>query len=159
MSLFQHSFVSSGTSSSRSPMKTNATSPSMIEDQECYDKASILFSRQQLEADGGDDDKSINHSVPFPWKLHEMLEAAEKEDFMSIVSWLPDSTSFKVYRIDVFVRDILPIYFRQTKYKSFQRQCKSFCSRFHPSFTRRLRGVSNSFFSCCPFVMIRSYWQ
>jgi hypothetical protein len=32
----------------------------------------------------------------FPWKLHEMLELAEKEDFENIVSWLPSGRSFKV---------------------------------------------------------------
>lgn len=103
--------------------------------------------------DDGDDGNLVNQSVPFPWKLHEMLEIAEKENFANVVSWLPDHKSFKVYQTETFVRDIMPKYvsnhslwlgplsnkkliqpilpfismslqFRQTKYKSFQRQCE-----------------------------------
>jgi hypothetical protein len=32
----------------------------------------------------------------FPWKLHEMLEQAEKDGDENIVSWLPSGRSFKV---------------------------------------------------------------
>jgi hypothetical protein len=59
----------------------------------------------------------------FPWKLHEMLDnAAEIKGFSSIVSWLPDCNSFKVHDRAAFVSQILPQYFKQTRYKSFQRQ-------------------------------------
>jgi hypothetical protein len=77
-----------------------------------------------MHSDDGDEDKFVNHSVPFPWELHEMLEAAENEVFTNAVSWLPDYQSFKVHQTETFVNDIMPKYFRQTKYKSFQRQCK-----------------------------------
>ena len=60
----------------------------------------------------------------FPWKLHEMLELAEEEGFGGIVSWLPDGKSFKVYNPNIFVQKIMPNFFQQSKYKSFQRQCK-----------------------------------
>ena len=60
----------------------------------------------------------------FPWKLHEMLELADQEGFESIVSWLPNGRSFKVHNPIVFVEKIMPNFFQQTKYKSFQRQCK-----------------------------------
>jgi hypothetical protein len=71
-----------------------------------------------------DEDKFVNHSVPFPWKLHEMLEAADTDAFLNVVSWLPDRQSFKVHQVEAFVQDVMPKFFRQTKYKSFQRQCK-----------------------------------
>jgi hypothetical protein len=59
----------------------------------------------------------------FPRKLHAMLDnAAEIKGFASIVSWLPDSNSFKVHDQAAFVSRILPHYFKQTRYKSFQRQ-------------------------------------
>ena len=51
-----------------------------------------------------------------------MLEAAEADGHGSIVSWLPDQTSFKVHNQAAFVNNILPRYFNQTKYRSFQRQ-------------------------------------
>jgi len=60
----------------------------------------------------------------FPWKLHEMLELADQEGYDNIVSWLPDGRSFKVYAPNDFVHKIMPNFFLQSKYKSFQRQCK-----------------------------------
>jgi hypothetical protein len=61
--------------------------------------------------------------VPFPWKLHEMLDNAEKEGFDSVVSWLPgNDNAFRVHDIYAFVDTVMTRYFNQTKYKSFQRQ-------------------------------------
>ena len=60
----------------------------------------------------------------FPWKLHEMLEQAEADGKESVVSWLPNGKSFKVHQPEVFVDEIMTNHFQQTKYKSFQRQCK-----------------------------------
>jgi hypothetical protein len=63
-------------------------------------------------------------SFPFPWKLHEMLDDAEKdESFQSIMSWLPDrENAFRIHNSAAFVDLVMPKYFKQTKYKSFQRQ-------------------------------------
>jgi hypothetical protein len=66
-------------------------------------------------------------SLQFPWKLHEMLKDAEIEGFTSIVSWLPDYNSFKVHDQKAFTSQIMARYFRQTKYKSFQRQLNIWC--------------------------------
>jgi hypothetical protein len=64
----------------------------------------------------------LNMCIPFPWKLHELLNTAETSSYNNVVSWLPDQNSFKVYQVDRFVEEIMPLYFKQTKYKSFQRQ-------------------------------------
>jgi hypothetical protein len=61
-------------------------------------------------------------NVLFPWKLHEMLRDCEQEGNSHIVAWLPDGKAFKVQKASEFVAKILPSYFKQTKYKSFQRQ-------------------------------------
>lgn len=61
-------------------------------------------------------------NVLFPWKLHEMLQDCEVNGTSDIVSWLPDEKEFKVHKVTEFVGKILPQYFKQTKYKSFQRQ-------------------------------------
>ncbi len=58
----------------------------------------------------------------FPWKLYEMLERANEEDFSNLVSWMPGDSSFKVHDADNFVKTVMPRFFKQTKYKSFQRQ-------------------------------------
>jgi hypothetical protein len=65
---------------------------------------------------------AIDQCIPFPWKLHEMLEAAETEGFRTIVSWLPGKSSFRVHNADIFASEVMPRYFNGTKYKSFQRQ-------------------------------------
>jgi hypothetical protein len=52
-----------------------------------------------------------------------MLERSEPDKFDHVVSWTPLGNGFKVHDPAAFVRDVLPRFFRQTKYKSFQRQC------------------------------------
>jgi hypothetical protein len=60
--------------------------------------------------------------APFPWKLHDMLRDCEKEGKSHVVSWLPHGKAFRVHKVTDFVGKILPSHFKQTKYKSFQRQ-------------------------------------
>ena len=62
------------------------------------------------------------NTILFPWKLHEMLRNCVTEGKDNIVSWLPEGNAFKVHKVPDFVSKILPMYFKQTKYKSFQRQ-------------------------------------
>jgi hypothetical protein len=75
-------------------------------------------------------------SFQFPWRLHEMLDnEAGIEGFSSIVSWLPDGNSFKVHDQKAFVSQIMPLYFKQTQYKSFLRQLNIWC------FERITKGI------------------
>jgi len=61
--------------------------------------------------------------LPFAWKLYEMLETVEKNGTdTDIVSWVDNGEAFKVHDLERFVEDIIPTYFKQSKYKSFQRQ-------------------------------------
>jgi heat shock transcription factor 4 len=55
-------------------------------------------------------------------KLHGMLTDSEVHGFDDVVGWLPGGRSFKVVDPTRFAREIMPQYFNQTKYKSFQRQ-------------------------------------
>jgi HSF-type DNA-binding len=59
---------------------------------------------------------------PFPVKVHEMLEDADEKFFSHIVSWNALGTGFMVHNKELFTKQIVPHYFSQTKYKSFQRQ-------------------------------------
>uniref|UniRef100_A0A7S4AJY1 HSF-type DNA-binding domain-containing protein n=1 Tax=Pseudo-nitzschia australis TaxID=44445 RepID=A0A7S4AJY1_9STRA len=68
-------------------------------------------------------------ATPFPYKLHIMLEAMEAEAARgddtggnSIVCWQPHGKAFKVHKPRRFVEEIMPHFFNQTKYASFQRQ-------------------------------------
>ncbi|KAG7351414.1 HSF-type DNA-binding protein [Nitzschia inconspicua] len=65
-----------------------------------------------------------------------MLEAVEESGDDNIVSWLLGSKSFKVHDVDLFTAAILPHFFQQTKYKSFQRQLNMW------GFVRILTGPS-----------------
>ena len=62
----------------------------------------------------------------FPWQLHLLLEDAEIKGFSHIVSWLERGTTFKVHKPKEFADRVMPCYFNQTRYKSFQRQLNSY---------------------------------
>jgi hypothetical protein len=80
--------------------------------------------KEPVVSDSSAEEEDEEHNRPhsFPWKLHEMLEDAEKNNFQDVVSWELDGTAFKVHKHDEFLQRIMPIYFDQTKYESFRRQ-------------------------------------
>eukprot|EP00980_Cylindrotheca_fusiformis_P022199 scaffold9079_cov120-Cylindrotheca_fusiformis.AAC.14 len=61
------------------------------------------------------------HSLQFPWKLHKLLDEAERNGDSDIISWLPGDKAFKVHSREEFARRIMPAYFSSAKYKTFQR--------------------------------------
>jgi hypothetical protein len=62
-------------------------------------------------------------TVPFPLKLHEMLDQIEKDGLASVISWQPHGRCFVVHDQKRFAADaVMAKYFRQTKFASFQRQ-------------------------------------
>lgn len=61
-------------------------------------------------------------AVPFPMKLHDLLENADKNGLINIVSWSPHGRCFAVHKSREFVASVMPRWFRQTKLTSFQRQ-------------------------------------
>jgi HSF-type DNA-binding len=66
--------------------------------------------------------------IPFLFvvKLYELLRDCEHDHDGKgqIISWTPDGKSFKVHKPKEIIVSILPTYFNQSKYKSFQRQRK-----------------------------------
>ena len=59
----------------------------------------------------------------FPFCLYRLLEQAEADQSLgSIISWLPNGLGFEVHNKEKLARDVIPFYFNQNKYKSFQRQ-------------------------------------
>mmetsp|Transcript_27448 Transcript_27448/g.42063 ORF Transcript_27448/g.42063 Transcript_27448/m.42063 type:complete len:367 (+) Transcript_27448:93-1193(+) len=63
-------------------------------------------------------------TVPFPMKLHGLLEQIDsvEPELSGIVSWLPHGRSFLVHKPKEFANSVLPRFFQQKKYASFQRQ-------------------------------------
>jgi hypothetical protein len=63
--------------------------------------------------------------LPFPWKLHQLLEDVEADSNQHIVAWIPTGKAFKVHKPTEFCEKIMTTYFRQTQFKSFTRQVRS----------------------------------
>lgn len=82
----------------------------------------------------------------FPWKLHALLEEAEREGFTTVVSWVQGGAAFKVHDSDAFVSRLMPNFFDQSKYESFRRQLNLY------GFSRITRGSNKGFISHPYFV-------
>jgi hypothetical protein len=66
--------------------------------------------------------KYAGRLLPFPHRLQHMLEDVEKRGKQDIVSWMPCGKLFKVHNPAQFVKEVAPVYFNLTQYKSFKRQ-------------------------------------
>ena len=68
------------------------------------------------------DHKSLHtENRNFPFKLYHMLEFASVSGYSSVFSWTPDGHAFAIHNDDEFLNNILPIFFKQTKLRSFVR--------------------------------------
>lgn len=90
--------------------------------------------------------QQYNKEVKFPIRLHQMLAEVESDGLTEIVSWQPDGTSFKVHKQAAFVEKVLPRYFSQTKYRSFQRQLN------HYGFERITKGAFEGSYRHLDFI-------
>lgn len=61
-------------------------------------------------------------SIPFPLKLHSLLDKAMAEGYGDVVSWQPHGRCFVVYKPKEFQDIVLPKFFNLSKLSSFQRQ-------------------------------------
>lgn len=59
---------------------------------------------------------------PFPEKLHRMLQEVEAEGKTDIVSFFSHGRAFAVHDMERFVEEIMPRFFKQSKWNSFARQ-------------------------------------
>lgn len=91
---------------------------SEAEEQERREKTDKL---QQMvhEKNGGARRNSGGVAQPFPLKLMEVLG---QEEYSHIASWMPHGRAFIVHNPKAFTAEILPRFFKQTKYMSFTRQ-------------------------------------
>jgi len=61
-------------------------------------------------------------SETFPYRLYRMIEDAHAEGNSDIIQFMPHGRAFRVEDQDALVDQLLPRYFHQSKYVSFQRQ-------------------------------------
>jgi len=91
-------------------------------------------------------------STQFPFRLHNMLDDAERSGHAHILSWCPGGDSFKIHKPTKLI-NVLQKYFRQSKFKSFLRQLQGYNFKritrgkdqgvvSHPLFLRGRRSVS-----------------
>lgn len=69
--------------------------------------------------DGGKIEKHKKFGKNFPARLHAMLS---DEQHSHIISWMPHGRAWKVLNKDKFVDKVIPKYFGQSNYASFNRQ-------------------------------------
>ena len=60
--------------------------------------------------------------VPFPWRLHQILDEMHKAGDRSIICWQPDGRHFQVINPTLLMQKVVPKFFKQKTFKSFQRQ-------------------------------------
>ena len=88
----------------------------------------------------------------FPFKLHRMLEHAEKSNLDDVISFTPDGRLFAIHKPREFVASIMPKYFTTSRMSSFQRQLNLYGFRritegrdkgayFHKFFLKGRRGL------------------
>jgi len=117
-----HSYTTPSSSSIARQVITPETSTAKVPEESNKSKLDALFEQEKISI--------LRNEFQFPWKLFEMLERSETDEFSHLVGWMPGDTStcftegacFKVHDTDNFVKKVMPIFFKQTKYKSFQRQ-------------------------------------
>jgi hypothetical protein len=79
------------------------------------------------------DTATKGRAEPFPVKLHRMLSELEQEGKDDVCSFLPHGRAFAVHKPKQFANEIMPKYFRMSRFSSFQRQlnlckcCAVFC--------------------------------
>jgi HSF-type DNA-binding len=81
--------------------------------------SSAVFDTEQLEKP---ETPSWLLTMAFPLKIRVMLDFVHDQGLEDIVSWTLTGKAFKVHKPEEFECRIMPSFFSQTKYKSFQRQ-------------------------------------
>lgn len=59
---------------------------------------------------------------PFPEKLHRLLMEVEAAGLSDVISFVANGRAFAIHKPDKFFKEIVPLYFRQSRLSSFKRQ-------------------------------------
>eukprot|EP00985_Skeletonema_marinoi_P010824 scaffold5074_cov132-Skeletonema_marinoi.AAC.1 len=71
---------------------------------------------------GMQEQQQFQQQQTFPFKLYNMLEYACDSEFSSCISWTADGSAFIIHDKDVMMKNLAPMFFNQTKFRSFTRQ-------------------------------------
>jgi len=92
-----------------------------INDKNCYNNSDTVRGSSD-SSPSVEDTNNMFTKFAFPFKLHSILESSGASGQEAIISWLPSGKAFKIHKPKEFADAIMPQYFNQTKYRSFQRQ-------------------------------------
>ena len=59
-------------------------------------------------------------TLKFPYKLYHILQSSER--YKNIIEWMHEGESFRILDEELFVKNIIPIYFPGTQFETFIRQ-------------------------------------
>lgn len=93
----------------------------------------IKMKQQGLSDKSGNYPRTGKRGVPqqFPRKLFEMLDLESNNFKSGCVSWSNGGRAFRIADVDVFSEEILPVYFKTSKFSSFQRNLHLVSLRKH----------------------------
>ena len=117
--------------SSTRPPSAASSSPTQSNTNMCNAGNTTTSTRRRLRRNRGSESQ-------FPGKLYDMLEYVEQNDLQSAISWVKGGKAFMVHDPEKLV-EILPMFFGQTKYRSFRRQINMW--NFHRILEGHDRGV------------------
>ena len=63
--------------------------------------------------------QALDKHKHFPFRLYDMLEYMSKSEHRSAIRWTHNGLAFVIIQQDVIVEHVLPIFFNQTKFRSF----------------------------------------
>jgi hypothetical protein len=69
----------------------------------------------------GDSEDEDPKALPFPQKLHMLLQEAEDQNLTHVVSWNTAGTGFTIHNRYYFEAHIIPRFFNSSQYRAFQR--------------------------------------
>mmetsp|Transcript_1618 Transcript_1618/g.3353 ORF Transcript_1618/g.3353 Transcript_1618/m.3353 type:complete len:152 (+) Transcript_1618:107-562(+) len=79
----------------------------------------VTFETPSKSVAGMQEQQQFQQQQTFPFKLYNMLEYACDSEFGSCISWTADGSAFIIHDKDVMMDNIAPMFFNQTKFRSF----------------------------------------
>ena len=79
----------------------------------------VTFETPSKSVAGMQEQQQFQQQQTFPFKLYNMLEYACDSEFGSCISWTADGSEFIIHDKDDMMDNLAPMFFNQTKFRSF----------------------------------------